>query len=65
VCSRNDHILKVFVTLLLILEVSDFSLSPEAGQNDSDSRGFPQILPASISSKSKLKPTDVSSIHYY
>jgi len=46
---------KVFITLLLILEVPDFSLSPEVGENDSDSRGFPQILPLNISTKSQIK----------
>jgi len=55
VCSRNDRISKVFITLLFILEVSGFSLSPEVDQTDSDSLGFPQILPLSISTKSQIK----------
>jgi len=54
VCSRNDRMSKLFITLLLILEVSGFSLSPEVGHTDSDSLGFPQILPLSISTKSQI-----------
>jgi len=55
VCSRNDLISKVFIALLLILEVSRSSLNPEVGQTDSDSLGFPQILPLNISTKSQIK----------
>jgi hypothetical protein len=51
----NGLISKVFIALLLILEISRSSLSLEVGQTDSDSLGFPQILPLSISKKSQIK----------
>jgi hypothetical protein len=54
-CSRTDLTRKVFITLLLILEVSVFNVSPEVAKLTAIPVGFPHTPPLSDSKKFQIK----------